>query len=152
RRPTDGENSMLDKGRTARTVADLAAAGYIAPERMKTLAPVAERYAVAITPALGRLIDSSDPEDPIARHFVPSEQELVSSPGEVADPIGDERHSPVEGIVHRYPDRVLLKLTHLCPVYCRFCFRREMVGPKNDAVLSPESLERALAYIASKPE
>ena len=50
-------------------------------------------------------------------------------PEERADPIGDHAHSPVEGIVHRYPDRVLLKLTHVCAVYCRFCFRREMVGP-----------------------
>ena len=50
-----------------------------------------------------------------------------------ADPIGDDAHSPVEGIVHRYPDRVLLKLVHVCPVYCRFCFRREMVGPRPPA-------------------
>ena len=56
-------------------------------------------------------------------------RELESGEGESADPIGDDAHSPVEGIVHRYPDRVLLKLVHVCAVYCRFCFRREMVGP-----------------------
>ena len=53
----------------------------------------------------------------------------MRSPRKRADPIGDHAHSPVEGIVHRYPDRVLLKLTHVCAVYCRFCFRREMIGP-----------------------
>ena len=55
----------------------------------------------------------------------------TSSRQERADPIGDDAHSPVEGIVHRYPDRVLLKLTQVCAVYCRFCFRREMVGPED---------------------
>jgi len=54
----------------------------------------------------------------------------VTQPGENADPIGDHVHSPVAGIVHRYPDRVLFKLVHVCAVYCRFCFRREMVGPE----------------------
>src|SRR3954453_5726168 len=107
---------MLDKPRTARTPAELAAAGYIAPEKIQALAPVAARYAVAITPSIGQLIDSRDPHDPIARQFVPTEAELLANTGELADPIGDERHSPVEGIVHRYRDRVLLKLTHLCPV------------------------------------
>ena len=66
---------------------------------------------------------------------------------ERADPIGDDAHSPVEGIVHRYPDRVLLKLAHVCAVYCRFCFRREMVGPGKPNALSHRGLERALDYI-----
>ncbi len=67
-----------------------------------------------------------------------------------ADPIGDDAHSPVAGIVHRYRDRVLFKLTCL-PVYCRFCFRREMVGPPANA-LSPDALDAALDYIAAHPE
>uniref|UniRef100_UPI002631E61A lysine-2,3-aminomutase-like protein n=1 Tax=uncultured Rhizobium sp. TaxID=155567 RepID=UPI002631E61A len=71
---------------------------------------------------------------------------------ERADPIGDHAHSPVEGIVHRYPDRVLLKAVHVCPVYCRFCFRREMVGPHGDGTLAGEALEAALAYIAAHAE
>ena len=143
---------MLDKERTARSLAEFAAAGHIAPEDIERLLPVAARYAVAITPALAQLIDPSDPKDPIARQFVPSESELTTNAFESGDPIGDDRHSPVEGIVHRYRDRVLLKLTHLCPVYCRFCFRRETVGPKENAVLSPQALERALAYIATTRE
>jgi lysine 2,3-aminomutase len=107
---------------------------------------------VALTPHLAELIDPADPGDPIARQFLPSEAELQTQPGELADPIGDEAHSPVEGLVHRYADRVLLKLTHVCAVYCRFCFRREMVGPGAPAVLAPEALDAALAYIAGRPQ
>ena len=91
-------------------------------------------------------------DDPIARQFLPSPRELDSRPEERADPIGDNAHSPVEGIVHRYPDRVLLKLVHVCPVYCRFCFRREMVGPGKAPSLSPAALEAALAYVRAHPE
>jgi lysine 2,3-aminomutase len=131
---------------------ELAAAGFVLPERVDRLAAVAARYAVAITPAIADLIDPDDLEDPIARQFLPSDAELETTPVESADPIGDFRHSPVEGLVHRYPDRVLLKLTHLCPVYCRFCFRREMVGPGEDQVLSSEALDAALAYIGDHPE
>jgi lysine 2,3-aminomutase len=143
---------MLDKRRTLRTADDLAAADLISADEIAALAPVAARYAVAITPALADLIDASDANDPIARQFVPSEAELHATPAELADPIGDHRHSPVEGIVHRYKDRVLLKLTHVCPVYCRFCFRREMVGPSEDRGLTPEALDKAFAYIGAHPE
>ena len=89
-------------------------------EKRAETAAVAERYAVAVTPPLVALIDADDPLDPIARQFVPDAAELVTLPEERADPIGDLAHSPVEGIVHRYPDRVLLKAVHVCPVYCRF--------------------------------
>jgi lysine 2,3-aminomutase len=97
------------------------------------------------------LIDRSDPEDPIARQFMPSLSELTVAPGENADPIGDARHEAVPGVVHRYHDRVLLKVTHACPVYCRFCFRREMVGPGGEQSLDADRFEAALAYIASDP-
>ena len=72
-------------------------------------------------------------------------------PGEQADPLDEARLSPVAGVVHRYPDRVLLKLTHVCPVYCRFCFRREVVGPGGPQALAGKALETALAYIAATP-
>jgi lysine 2,3-aminomutase len=142
----------LSKIATLRTPHELAAAGLIDDGQIEALAPVMRRYATAITPAIGALIDRSDPGDPIARQFVPSLAEGDIKPHESADPIGDERHSPVPGIVHRYPDRVLLKLAHVCPVYCRFCFRRETVGPGEDQVLSPNALETALAYIAAHGE
>src|SRR4051794_36690190 len=147
----------LGSGMTAidkplRDVASLVKAGLIAPERQADVARVAERYAVAVTPAMAALIDPNDPDDPIARQFVPDLAELVTTPEERADPIGDLTHSPVEGIVHRYPDRVLLKAVHICPVYCRFCFRREMVGPQGLGTLTPDAMERAFAYIGSHPE
>lgn len=113
---------------------------------------VAHKYAIGITPAVAALIDPADPDDPMARQFVPDVAELVTTPEERADPIGDLAHSPVEGIVHRYPDRVLLKAVHVCPVYCRFCFRREMVGPQGLGTLTPAQLDAALAYIAARPE
>jgi lysine 2,3-aminomutase len=136
---------------TLRSAAALADAGLVASDRLPALAPVAARYAVALTPALAELIDRADPADPIARQFMPSESELVAHPGESADPIGDDAHSPVPGVVHRYPDRVLLKVTHTCAVYCRFCFRRERVGPGKPNALAPSALEAALAYIAADP-
>jgi lysine 2,3-aminomutase len=71
---------------------------------------------------------------------------------ELADPIGDDAHSPVPGLVHRYPDRVLLKLLSVCPVYCRFCFRRETVGQGKGGVLPDGALDAALKYIAARPE
>ena len=138
--------------RTLRSAAALADAGLIAPERLPALEQVAARYAVAITPGMADLIDPANESDPIARQFVPHEAELAESPGETPDPIGDEVHSPVEGIVHRYPDRVLLKPTHTCAVYCRFCFRREVVGPEGAPNLSPEKLDAAFAYVAAPPE
>ncbi len=137
---------------TLREPADLAEAGLVRPEALPDLTRVAARYAVAISPAVLGLIDPSDPLDPIARQFVPDAAELTLAPDERADPIGDLAHSPVEGIVHRYPDRVLLKAVHVCPVYCRFCFRREMVGPAGLGTLSGEALDEAFAYIAAHPE
>lgn len=108
---------------------------------------VAERYAVGITPLMQELIDAGSCDGPIARQFMPDTRELETDDGELDDPIGDRPHSPVPGIVHRYPDRVLLTPTRICPVYCRFCFRREVVGPGNDALLTEEQLQIALAYI-----
>lgn len=137
--------------RTLRRPADLAAAGLAAADALPALERVADQFAVAVTPAMVDLIDPTDPADPIARQFVPDARELEVREGELADPIGDAPFTPVKGIVHRYRDRVLLKLVGACPVYCRFCFRREMVGPGADA-LSPDELEAALAYIAGNPE
>ena len=138
--------------KTLRTVRDLAQAGLVASERLPDLARVAAQYAVAITPGLVELIDPEDPDDPIARQFVPLEAELDLLPQESGDPIGDFAHSPVDGVVHRYPDRCLLKLNHACAVYCRFCFRREMVGPDGLRPMSAGQLDAAMAYIAGRPD
>src|SRR5690349_7989894 len=108
---------------TLRRPDELVARGLARAADLPALEQVAARYAVAVTPDIAELIDISDPADPIARQFIPSADELIATSGETADPIGDDAHSPVPGIVHRYPDRVLFKLVSVCAVYCRFCFR-----------------------------
>jgi lysine 2,3-aminomutase len=133
------------------SIAALAEAGLLTGRSVEAAQRVAERYAVAVTSAIAALIDPANVEDPIARQFLPDPHELQAHAEESADPIGDDAHSPTEGLVHRYPDRVLVKLVSVCPVYCRFCFRRETVGHKGKAFLSPTALEAALAYVAARP-
>ena len=137
---------------TLRTLDDLVAAGLVAENARAALEPVAERYAIAVTPAMDALIKRDDLTDPIRLQFIPDPREVIVTKNEVDDPIGDFAHSPLEGLVHRYPDRVLVKLTHICPVYCRFCFRREMVGPGKGDALSEEKIEAIYAYIEAHPE
>src|SRR5271167_212009 len=108
---------------------DLVSAGLVETNRLAEIRRVASEFAVALTADVSALVAREKP----------------------ADPIGDARWSPVPGIVHRYPDRVLLKPTLLCPVYCRFCFRREVVG-KRPAILNQLALERAFDYIRRRPE
>jgi lysine 2,3-aminomutase len=136
---------------TLKSAEDLVSAGLIAPERRAEAAAIAARYAVAVSPAAARLIAPSDPVDPIARQYLPDARELISHPAEVADPIGDGLKSPLNGLVHRYPDRVLIKLVAVCAVYCRFCFRREMIGPGARG-LNAEEFAAALAYVRARPQ
>lgn len=136
--------------RTIRDIPGLIAAGLARADDRAALEEVAARYAVALTPAVAALIDPADPADPIAAQYVPHPAERVTAPDEHPDPIADEALSPVTGIVHRYPDRALLKPLLACPVYCRFCFRREQVGPAG-GVLSEAELDAAVAYIAARP-
>jgi lysine 2,3-aminomutase len=145
-------NDMTPPGvrTTMRRSADLADAGLIPESALPALEEVAARYAVAITPAMTGLIDAADPADPIARQFVPDARELEAAPGERADPIGDDVHEVAPGLVHRYPDRVLLKFVSACAVYCRFCFRRETVGQGEG--LSRAELSAALDYVRAHPE
>jgi lysine 2,3-aminomutase len=130
-------------------IAELVDAGLVPRERADALHQVASRWSVALTPGLAARIDPADPADPLARQFVPSEEELLADPDELGDPIGDLAHRPVPGIVHRYPDRALLTPTAACAVYCRFCFRRERVGPSGESLGSDE-LERALGYLEAQ--
>jgi lysine 2,3-aminomutase len=138
--------------KTLRSPAELIEAGLVSSRRLIELEQVAARYAVSLTPEMAELINPLDAGDPIARQFIPDAAELQTQAEEQPDPIGDDAHSPVEGIVHRYPDRVLLKLVHVCPVYCRFCFRREMVGPGGRPTLSAAALAAALDYVRAHPE
>lgn len=143
---------MTSARATLRSAADLAAAGLICREREADVTRVSERYAIAVTPAMAALVKRGDGADPIARQFVPDGRELETHTAELNDPIGDAIKSPTPGLVHRYRDRVLLKIAHVCPVYCRFCFRREMVGPDKGEAMSGDDLAAALTYIRAHPE
>jgi lysine 2,3-aminomutase len=133
------------------SIDDLIDAGFVSAENREALREVAQRYAIALTPAIANAIDRTAGNDPIANQFLPTTRELELHPRERDDPIGDRLKSPAPGIVHRYADRVLLKIASVCPVYCRFCFRREMVGPNSGESLSPAELAAALDYIAKTP-
>lgn len=129
----------------ARRAEDLALAGLVAGERTESLDALAGRFAMTIPGAMIERM-TADQNDPLARQFVPSERECIVLPEERSDPTGDKDFTPVKGIVHRYPDRVLLKPVHLCPVYCRFCFRRDSIG-RGGEILSREELDAALSYV-----
>lgn len=141
----------LEKQATLRSGDQLSGAGLIDADAAAGIDAVAARYSVAVPAGLAGLIDADDPDDPIARQFIPSPEELIDGADELADPIGDGVRSPVRGLVHRYPDRVLLMPTMACPVYCRYCFRRERVGRAAETP-SPDDMETAFAYIESHPE
>lgn len=133
--------------KTLRNVSDLAAAGIITESELAGLSSVAEKYAVSISPHLQGLLQ----HEGIRRQFVPDVAELINSKNELADPIGDLAHSPIKGLIHRYPDRCLLQPVTMCPVYCRFCFRRETVGQGKPA-LTEQELNACYEYIQEHPE
>lgn len=144
---------LLRPGPPARTLTTpraLREAGLIPAAALPGAEAVAARYSLSVTPAVAALIDPADPDDPIGRQYLPDPAELVTAPHELADPTADAPHSPVPGVVHRYPDRALLKPLLACPVYCRFCFRREAVGP-DGGLLGEAALETALDWFARTP-
>ena len=136
------------QAKTLRSTDALIAAGLAPPAARAGLLAVEAQYAIAITPAVQALMEA--PDDPIARQYVPDVAEAVTAAHEIPDPIADEALSPVKGIVHRYPDRALLKPLLICPVYCRFCFRREQVGP-DGGVLTDAELAAAYAWLRAHP-
>ena len=109
------------------------------------------RFKVAITPYYAALMDPVDPSCPIRRQAVPHPDELVHSPEDLADPLGEEAHMPVPGLTHRYPDRALLYATHNCPVYCRHCTRKRKVGDPTSAA-TQRQVQGALDYLRAHPE
>lgn len=146
----------MTSARSVKSLADLITAGIVTTQDAATdvaaLERVTARYAVAVTPHLADRLAAEPVGGPLRAQFVPDAREGVTRKQECSDPIGDHLKSPVRGIVHRYCNRVLLKITHVCPVYCRFCFRREMVGPQNGDALRDDEVAAALAYIGAHPE
>ncbi len=139
------------KAKALVTVEDLFAQGLVAKEQVPALQQVAREFSIRLTPEVLRQIKGERADDPVALQYVPQTKELEVSPQEIADPIGDDVHEKTKGLIHRYRDRVLLKPTTTCQVYCRFCFRREMVG-QGQANLDADELAAALAYVAAHNE
>ena len=136
---------------TIRTLDALTEHGLIDERQLPEMQQVVDHFSLAITEEMHRLIDVSNPNDPIAKQFVPSTEELNFQPDERIDPIGDDAHRAVKGIIHRYPDRCLFAPVHVCPVYCRFCFRREKIGEGSET-LHPQELEAAFSYLEQHQE
>ena len=107
-------------------------------------------FPMAITPYYASLLDQENPLQPLRRTVVPHIAEDVCSPGEARDPLGEEHDSPVPGIVHRYPDRVLFLVTKFCSTYCRYCTRSRLVGNGVKCRFTISQWERAIAYIEFK--
>lgn len=122
-------------------------AGLAPADQAETLHRVAQEFRIRMSPAMQQAARA--PGDGVAAQFVPDARELDIRPEELADPISDLAFSPTPGLTHRYPDRVILHITRTCEVYCRFCFRREVVG--QDGTLPEADLAAALAYIARTP-
>jgi lysine 2,3-aminomutase len=134
-------------------VSQLIEMGLVDPEKRGAIEKVAEKFSISLTPEVIEMMQTGSERDKaaIAQQFVPSEQELSITASELKDPIGDDVYTQVKGIVHRNSDRCLLMPLLACPVYCRFCFRREKVG-SNSKALSEEELHTALTYIAEHKE
>ena len=133
------------------TVDALIDSGFAVPEDRPALSHVAKHFAIGISEHVAQHINPNDPDDPLRKQYVPDPQERTIQPEEQDDPIGDQPHTKVPGIIHRYPDRCLLTPIRVCAVYCRFCFRKEHIGP-GSATLTPEELDQAMHYVATHPE
>ncbi len=106
---------------------------------------------VGITPYYASLLSETDPEQPLRRTHIPVGGEYLHLPGESGDPLGEDHDSPVPGLVHRYPDRVLFLTTGFCSTYCRYCTRSRMVGGGGEYTFSLNQWQRAIDYIAANP-
>lgn len=123
----------------------------LAEDERNAMTSMAGQLPLAITPYYASLLDRLDPRQPLRRCVVPVTGEYLHSPGEAADPLGEDHDSPVPGLVHRYPDRVLFLVTDFCSTYCRYCTRSRMVGHGNGFSANRARWEQALAYIAATP-
>jgi lysine 2,3-aminomutase len=106
---------------------------------------------IGVTPYYMSLIDPANPLQGLRRATIPTLAEFDRTPGEQDDPLGEDGHSPVPGLVHRYPDRVLLLVTNFCSVYCRYCTRARLVGAAGERALRKADVDRAIEYIAATP-
>jgi len=132
-------------------VADLKRVLTLTPEEEEGVARALQHLRMAITPYFASLLDPQNPGCPLRRQVVPTTQELVIGQADMADPLSEDEHSPVPGLVHRYPDRVLVLVTDQCAAYCRHCTRRRLVGAKQQ-VMGLEQMDRVVRYVAEHTE
>ena len=135
-----------------RTLADLSRMLELTHSESEAIARHQGSLPVGITPYYASLLDRNDPGQGLRRTVVPTLGEYLYLPGEAEDPLGEDDDSPVAGLVHRYPDRVLLWATNFCSVYCRYCTRSRMVGAAGERSIRKSELEQAIAYIAATPQ
>lgn len=124
----------------------------LSDDERRTLIELGDRLPVGITPYYASIMDPEDPMGPLRRTMIPVNDEFSVEPGEAADPLNEDGDMPVEGLVHRYPDRVLFLVTSFCATYCRYCTRSRLVGKTGEYHFNTKQFERALAYIAATPE
>ena len=144
-----GWQSTIRRGKDA--INALVERGLVPAEQSPSLHRVHSRFVFYTTEHLLGQMDPLDPQCPIRRQFVPDENELRPQIGELKDPIGDGAHEVTPGLIHRYPDRALLFLTHQCPTICRFCFRKVYLNDAPPAAFS-KRLENALQYLDAHSE
>jgi lysine 2,3-aminomutase len=123
----------------------------LTPEERAGTILAGKKLALGITPHFFNLIDREDPDCPIRRQVVPRIEESNTAPDEMQDPCGEDSNMPVPGLVHRYPDRVLLLVTDRCASYCRYCTRSRVVSGAGEQELTMD-LEGAFAYLEKHPE
>lgn len=130
-----------------RTLADLERMIELSPDELAAIKRHSGALPLGIVPYYASLLDPTNPLQGLRRTVVPVLGEFDTSRGENTDPLGEDAHSPVPGLVHRYPDRVLLLVTNFCSVYCRYCTRARMVGSVGERAVRKTDIEVALDYI-----
>ena len=133
------------------TLEDLKKYVSLTPEEEEGVKKTLQTLRMAITPYYVSLIDPNNPECPVRKQAVPTGKETYQSPADLLDPLHEDEDSPVPGLTHRYPDRVLLLITDMCSMYCRHCTRRRLAGQK-DGESAIERIDRAIEYIAKTPQ
>lgn len=133
------------------TLEDLKKYVSLTPEEEEGVRESLKTLRMAITPYYLSLINPDDPNDPVRKQSIPTANELYISPEDQLDPLSEDEDSPVPGLTHRYPDRVLFLITDMCSMYCRHCTRRRFAGQK-DASSTMERIDKAIEYIANTPQ
>jgi len=127
----------------------------LTPEEEGAFTNGKSRFPISLSPYVVSLIDPNDPHDPVRQEFIPRAAESQREAEDIEDSLGEDEHMPVPGVVHRYPDRVLMLVSMSCAAYCRFCTRNRVVGQKQETMgpstIHAEYYEKQIAYIRGNP-